>query len=92
MAATTLWYGQDGTVLRIAAHRSEDQRAGAPARSSSEIATQLNVGEATVETHINHIFAKAGVRDGAQTVELAYRTGLASTRAAQPDEVDRHAD
>jgi DNA-binding CsgD family transcriptional regulator len=30
-----------------------------------------------VKTHVNHIFAKTGVRDRAQAVAYAYRTGLA---------------
>lgn len=48
----------------------------AKGRSNPEIAADLFVSEATVKTHINHIFAKAGVRDRAQAVEYAYRTGL----------------
>jgi DNA-binding NarL/FixJ family response regulator len=35
------------------------------------------VSAATVKTHVNHIFAKAGVRDRAQAVSYAYRHGLA---------------
>ena len=40
--------------------------------SNAQIAKTLFVTEATVKTHVNHIFAKAGVRDRAQAVRYAY--------------------
>jgi DNA-binding NarL/FixJ family response regulator len=46
--------------------------------SNAEIAAALFVSEATVKTHINHIFAKTGLRDRAQLVGYAFRQGLAS--------------
>jgi DNA-binding NarL/FixJ family response regulator len=45
--------------------------------SNREIATSLVVSEATVKTHINHVFAKIGARDRAQAVHYAYTHGLA---------------
>ena len=46
--------------------------------SNAEIASTLFVSEATVKTHVNHIFAKTGLRDRAQLVGYAFRNGLAS--------------
>ncbi len=45
--------------------------------SNNEIASTLVVSEATVKTHINHVFGKIGVRDRAQAVHYAYTHGLA---------------
>jgi DNA-binding NarL/FixJ family response regulator len=44
--------------------------------SNTEIATQLYVSEATVKTHINHIFAKSRSRDRAQAIAYAHRHRL----------------
>jgi DNA-binding NarL/FixJ family response regulator len=46
--------------------------------SNREIAAHLVVSEATVKTHVNHVFAKIGARDRAQAVHYAYTHGLAS--------------
>lgn len=51
--------------------------------SNSEIARRLHVSTATVKTHINNLFAKAGVRDRAQAVRYAYRHGIARPPGAQ---------
>ena len=48
----------------------------AAGRSNPEIAAQLFVSEATVKTHVNHIFAKTGSRDRSQVVAYAHRRGL----------------
>ncbi|MEV7419596.1 response regulator transcription factor [Streptomyces sp. NPDC089919] len=41
------------------------------------IAERLFISEATVKTHINNLFAKAGTRDRAEAVRLAIAAGLA---------------
>ncbi|MGW1595358.1 response regulator transcription factor [Streptomyces sp. NPDC002343] len=45
--------------------------------SNQEIARRLHVSTATVKTHINNLFAKAGLKDRAQAVRYAYSKGLA---------------
>ncbi|MFI0186018.1 response regulator [Streptomyces sp. NPDC017082] len=44
--------------------------------SNQEIAHRLHVSTATVKTHINNLFAKAGLKDRAQAVRYAYSKGL----------------
>ena len=48
--------------------------------TNGRIAGELFITEATVKTHINHIFAKTGARDRAQAVHYAYQHGLVAPR------------
>ncbi|HYW23621.1 MAG TPA: response regulator transcription factor [Terriglobales bacterium] len=52
--------------------------------SNGEIARRLFVSEATVKTHVNNIFSKAGVRDRAQAVRYAFDHGLGPRPLAGP--------
>jgi len=44
--------------------------------TNTQIAARLFITEATVKTHINHLFAKAGLHDRAQAVTYAYHHHL----------------
>ena len=44
--------------------------------TNAAIARELYVGDATVKTHINHLFAKLGARDRAHALVLAREVGL----------------
>lgn len=44
--------------------------------SNEDIARALHLSPLTVKTHVNRAMTKLGVRDRAQLVVIAYRTGL----------------
>jgi DNA-binding NarL/FixJ family response regulator len=51
----------------------------AAGRTNAQIAAALVISPSTVKTHINNIFAKAGISDRAQAVHYAYQHELADT-------------
>jgi DNA-binding NarL/FixJ family response regulator len=52
--------------------------------SNTEIAAVFVLGEGTVKTHVNHVFAKLHLRDRAAAVVVAFDSGLVSPRG--PDD------
>ena len=44
--------------------------------SNAEIAASLYLAEATVKTHLGHVFDKLGVKDRASAVAAAYERGV----------------
>lgn len=63
--------------LGLTAREIEVVRLIAQGHSNAEIAATLFVSDATVKTHINHIFSKLGARDRAQVIVKARQMGLA---------------
>jgi len=54
--------------------------------STEEVARELIIGVATVRTHLYRVRTKLGVRDRAQLVSLAYRSGLIQPAGRAPGE------
>jgi DNA-binding NarL/FixJ family response regulator len=54
-------------------------------RSNAEIARDLLVGEGTVKTHVNHLFAKLGLRDRAAAIVFAFDSDLVTPGRRGPE-------
>lgn len=63
--------------MGLTARELEVVRLIARGHSNTEIAAELFVSDATVKTHINHIFSKLGARDRSQVIVKARQLGLA---------------
>ncbi|WDV54255.1 response regulator transcription factor [Streptomyces coeruleorubidus] len=70
-------------VTELTPREREVTRMVAQGMSTEEVARELIIGEATVRTHLYRVRTKLGVRDRAELVSLAYRTGLIHS-AGQP--------
>jgi ATP/maltotriose-dependent transcriptional regulator MalT len=69
-----------GTAARLVEPLTEREqevlRLAAAGRSNAEIARAMFVGQSTVKTHINHLFAKLGVTTRTQAIARARDVGL----------------
>ncbi len=63
--------------MGLTARELEVVRLIARGHSNTEIAAELFVSDATIKTHINHIFSKLGARDRSQVIVKARQLGLA---------------
>ena len=48
----------------------------ADGKANKEIATELDISERTVKTHLAHLFEKLGVTSRTEAVKVATRRGL----------------
>ncbi|MEV7280955.1 response regulator transcription factor [Streptomyces sp. NPDC093111] len=61
---------------RLSAREREVLELVAKGTSNREIAAELFISEATVKTHLTHIYAKLGAKDRAAAVAVAYQRGI----------------
>jgi DNA-binding NarL/FixJ family response regulator len=76
-AARNALFLSEGEKMGLTARELEVVRLIAQGHSNTEIALQLCVSDATIKTHINHIFSKLDARDRSQVIVKARRLGLA---------------
>ncbi|MER5552223.1 response regulator transcription factor [Streptomyces sp. NPDC002793] len=60
----------------LSARECEVLRLVAKGTSNREIAAELFISEATVKTHLTHVFAKLGAKDRAAAVAVGYERGI----------------
>ena len=76
--------GADGTLDVLTDREREMVTLVAHGLSNEDIAARLHLSPLTVKTHVNRSMSKLDVRDRAQLVVLAYRTGLVRADDADP--------
>ncbi|MEV6958363.1 response regulator transcription factor [Streptomyces sp. NPDC051207] len=67
-------------VARLTARESEVLRLMAGGLTNAEIARRMDVGPATVKTHVASVLSKTGTRDRTQAVIAAYEAGFMNSR------------
>ena len=72
--------GGPAPVVRLSSREQEVLALVAEGRSNPEIARDLFIGEATVKTHLLHVFEKLGVGDRTRAVTRALELGLLPRR------------
>jgi ATP/maltotriose-dependent transcriptional regulator MalT len=70
---------QTATQDALSARELQVLRLVAEGATNREAAKQLFISEATVKTHLLHIYAKLEVRDRASAVAAGYQRGLLTT-------------
>jgi DNA-binding NarL/FixJ family response regulator len=74
-----------GGPAELTERETEVLRLLAGGASNGAIARTLYIGQSTVKTHVNHIFAKTGSADRAAAVRYAYDHGIVAPGDAAPD-------
>jgi ATP/maltotriose-dependent transcriptional regulator MalT len=61
---------------QLSAREAEVLRLVADGCTNRAVGTRLGIGEATVKTHLGHVYEKLGVTDRASAVRTAWELGL----------------
>ncbi|WP_114854830.1 response regulator transcription factor [Brachybacterium sp. YJGR34] len=75
-AALAVLAGARSGRARLSTREAEVLRLVADGCTNRAVATRLGIGEATVKTHLMHVYEKLGVGDRASAVRTAWELGL----------------